>query len=284
MDGYRAWVHGPGATSPAAAADAGEVRWLHPMALVDLYHLLSSRDFGLRSLPSNVSFTRVYNERWHRCLRIRPQILQSKCDACERLEALRRAAASPEAAEAVRAEHLSHVEETFLDRSVDERIQSAAREATVTPGGVDRSRCIQDLDIDAMEAMKFMFPRNISAAKTKAASRRPQRHMVGGVVDGIANSDWLVPPDIVKNANLSVTIVAALLQRSAGGEVKNQTFMQFLAFLSHKEHFDCTEMTQFQPGHSHGRIDQHFSVVGTALNESAALESPSDFKARMETA
>eukprot|EP00959_Pyramimonas_sp_CCMP1952_P358691 7510608-Pyramimonas_sp.AAC.1 len=137
-----------------------------------------------------------------------------------------------------------------------------------------------------------------------AALWRPQQHMVGSIVDGIADYYWLVPPDIVKNANLSATIVADLLQHAAGvlesrrvpmpthlrvhsdnagGEIKNQTFMKFLAFLSHKEHFDCTEMTQFQPGHSHGRIDQNFSVVGTALNKSQALETPSDFKARIET-
>ena len=303
LDGYHEWIHGPGATVPATAADAGEVRWLPPMALVDLYNLMLSHDFGLQSHPSYISFTRVYNERWHSCLRIRPKILQSKCDTCERLKVLRKSATSPEAAEAVRAEHLAHVKETFMDRAVDERIQSAAREASTTPGGVARSRSIFNLDIDAMEAMKFKCPRNISAAKTMAALWRPQQHMVGSIVDGIADYYWLVPPDIVKNANLSATIVADLLHHAAGvldsrqvplpthlrvhsdnagGEVKNQTFMKFLAFLSHKEHFDCTEMTQFRPGHSHGRIDQNFSVIGTALNKSTALETPSDFQARME--
>ena len=174
VDGYREWIHGPGATVPATAADAGEVRWLPPMALVDLYNLLLSHDLGLSSHPSYISFTRVYNEGWHHCLRVRPKILQSKCDQCERFKVLRKKASSPEAAEAVRSEHLNHVKDTFLDRSVDERVQAAAREATTTPGGVARSRSILNLDIDAMEAMKFKCPRNISAAKMMSALWRPQ--------------------------------------------------------------------------------------------------------------
>ena len=166
--------------------------------------------------PSYVTFTRVYSKSWQRCLRIRPKILQSKCDDCERLKVLRKQATSPEAADAVRAEHLEHIRSEFLDRSVDERVQSSAHEATTMRGGVRRARSILNMDIDAMEAMKFKCPRNLSAAKMLATLWRPQQHMVGSIVDGVADYYWLVPPGVVKHANLSTTLTADLLQHTAG--------------------------------------------------------------------
>ena len=37
LDGFREWVHGPGATVTSTGADAGEVKWLPPMDLIDLF-------------------------------------------------------------------------------------------------------------------------------------------------------------------------------------------------------------------------------------------------------
>ena len=300
LDGFREWVHGPGATVTSTAAGAGEVKWLPPMALIDLFDLCSER---MSSKPSYSTFSRAYNENWKYCLRFRVKIMQSKCDDCERLKLLRKRAATPEHAEAVRAEHLEHVRSTFHDRAVDERIQKAAYDATTTPAGVPLARSILNMDMDAMEAMKFKCPRNLGNAKMLAALWRPQQHMVGSIVDGCTDHFWLVPPDIVKNANLSATLTADLLHQTvallrqrgvplprtfrvhsdnAGGEVKNQTFMKFMAYLAFMK-FNSTEMTQFRPGHSHGRIDQAFSVLGTALNKpDNVLQTPDDFQACME--
>ena len=69
---------------------------------------------------------------------------------------------------------------------------------------------------------------------------------------------------------------------NAGGEVKNQSFMKFLAWLVHKHHFASPEMSQFRVGHSHGRVDQLFTVVGQALNKQGVLQTPSDFQKCME--
>ena len=64
-------------------------------------------------------------------------------------------------------------------------------------------------------------------------------------------------------------------------EVKNQTYMKFMAFMAYTR-FNSTEMTQFRPGHSHGRIDQSFTVIGTALNKQRVLQTPDDFQEIME--
>ena len=154
-----------------------------------------------------------------------------------------------------------------------------------------------------MDAGKFKCPRNMCAAKMLASLWRPQQHMVGSIVDGIGIFHWLIPPDMSKNANLSVTLTADVLQRSmdtckergvplpscfrvhsdnAGGEVKNQTFMKFLAMQVHKKKFSCAEMSQFRVGHSHGRVDRLFSEVGQVLNKQKVLESPDDFQKCMK--
>ena len=300
LDGYREWVYGPGATVTATAAEARIVKWLPPMGLIDLYQTCQEQ---MNSKPSYSTFTRVYNESWCHCLRFRSSIQQSKCDRCERFKLLRKQATTPERAEAVRAEHLEHIKSTFLDRAVDERMQKAACEATTAPGGVPLTRSILNMDIDGMEAHKFKCPRNLPGAKMLANLWRPQQNMVGAIVDGCGDQYWLVPPDVVKNANLSATLTADVLQQTsallrergvpmprtfrvhsdnAGGEVKNQTFMKFMAFLAHN-HFNSTEMTQFRPGHSHGRIDQAFNVIGTALNKpNRVLQTPDDFQRCME--
>jgi len=138
IDGYKEWVYGPGATTSQSAAHSGEVRWLPPMPLIDLYELcvqsgLSSSDVA----PSYVSFTRAYKDKFKSSLRFRPDVgLHSKCDACEKYKLMRKHAVTPEAASRVRAEHFAHIKATFLDRSIDECVQAAAREAVNTHGGV----------------------------------------------------------------------------------------------------------------------------------------------------
>ena len=105
--------------------------------------------------------------------------------------------------------------------------------------------------------------------------------MVGSIVDGCSDHFWLAPPDITKNANVSASLTFGLLHHTvgvlaergvpvpqtfrvhsdnAGGEVKNQTFMKFMAYLAHR-HFDRSEMSQHRPGNSQGRIDQTFTVI-----------------------
>ena len=61
LDGFCEWVHGPGATVTSAAADAGEVKWLPPMALIDLFELCEE---NMRSSASYITFFRCYVETW----------------------------------------------------------------------------------------------------------------------------------------------------------------------------------------------------------------------------
>ena len=157
LDGYNEWIQGPRATNTATQVEFGVVKWLPPMALVDLYHqlvpLVHELQLDVDGPRSYVTFTRVYRESYSQCLQIRANITHIKCDVCEKLNEFRKQSATLEAAAAMRAEHMAHVKE-----SVDYRTNHAGLQAVTTPGGVTDERSIVNADIDAMEVQKFKCP------------------------------------------------------------------------------------------------------------------------------
>ena len=148
----------------------------------------------MKSKVSYSMFFHAYNETWQHRLRFRQKIMQSKCDDCEHFRWMRNQLPEHADADNVRVKHLEHIKSTFHDRAVDECIQNAAYDATTTAAGVPLARSILNVDMDAMEAMKFKCPRNMSAqpAKTLQHLWRPQQHMVGSLVDGGTDCYWLV--------------------------------------------------------------------------------------------
>ena len=99
---------------------------------------------------------------------------------------------------------------------------------------------------------------------------------------------------LTKDANLQVTLTAHTLDLvsqvvagrpgiafpahlviqsdNAAGEGKNQTVMQFCAWLVWKGSFEAVTMAQFRVGHTHNQQDQRFSVVASGLSASDVLE------------
>ena len=64
---------------------------------------------------------------------------------------------------------------------------------------------------------------------------------------------------------------------NASGEGKNQTILYLAAWLVRRGLFDSVTLSQFRVGHSHGKPDQRFSEIRTALAQSALLENPDQF-------
>ena len=82
----REWVVGPGATVAATSAEGSQIRWLEQMDLTDLYNIFVDKWYtegGSDEVPTYVTATRCYNADWHKCLRFRHLVKQSKCDICE---------------------------------------------------------------------------------------------------------------------------------------------------------------------------------------------------------
>ena len=104
---------------------------------------------------------------------------------------------------------------------------------------------------DAMDQAKMKVPRNISLSKDFANLWRPQLMLLGAIMFNVLEVFWVVDPDVPKNANLQVTLMARLLQLcvdlgvimprqwgvesdNATGETKNQTVAKFLAWQAWK--------------------------------------------------
>lgn len=88
-DGLREWILGAGATS-AALASSEDVRWLPPSSMVELYEQMqeyrADHDDHDNRRCSYVTFLRVYQTKWAKTLRIRPQGMHAKCPDCERFK------------------------------------------------------------------------------------------------------------------------------------------------------------------------------------------------------
>ena len=79
---------------------------------------------------------------------------------------------------------------------------------------------------------------------------------------------------ILETVRLGVQVPTQLVLHSdnASGEGKNQTVMQFCAWLVWCGKFETVTMTQFRVGHTHNVQDQRFAVVAGALKAQQVLE------------
>ena len=68
-----------------------------------------------------------------------------------------------------------------------------------------------------------------------------------------------------------------ILTDNTAREQKNQYALSFLAFLVAAGRFNTVTNNVFRVGHTHMKLDQRFSVVGSALSAAQTLEAPDDF-------
>ncbi len=76
-------------------------------------------------------------------------------------------------------------------RAIQTRL-SHLSEAATSGDGVEGSASILKIDIDGLDQAKTRWPRGISNSKSLSTCWRPQIHMVGVIVWGVARND-LVP-------------------------------------------------------------------------------------------
>ena len=65
---------------------------------------------------------------------------------------------------------------------------------------------------DALDQAKLRMPRNMAATKQFANMWRPNCVPFGAIAMHAVECFWLVDPDIVKDSNLEITLMARLLQ------------------------------------------------------------------------
>ncbi len=69
---------------------------------------------------------------------------------------------------------------------------------------------------------------------------------------------------------------------NASSESKNNTFLKFLGLQVARRHINTAVLTQGRVGHTHNRQDASFAQVASVLSRSQVLETPADFKDRIE--
>ena len=291
------WVTGKGPTASYTEAVSGDIRWIAEEPLVDLYEQLRSWCVATDvDCPSFSTMYKLWNEKWSQRIHMKPVGHMGKCDTCERFKQLRRLATSPEDHARIREgfhEHLTSA--VYCPRAVEAHLAySSERSLRGLVPITDSCHLVRTL-IDAMEQAKLKCPRNISMAKQFSTMWRPQCALFGAIMHQELEVFWVVDPDIVKEANLEITLLSRLLHLgsevitvpmprqwsnhcdNATGEGKNQTVAKFYAWETWKRTFDCTEMTNSKVGHGHNEQDQRFAEATTALMNARELGRPGDF-------
>ena len=271
--------------------------------------LIEMRDFALSfnpevQPPSMAAFSKVYHSEWQQWLKIRAEGQRSKCTDCEKLKTWRRRCHSKADRELVEQKLQEHIRSMKADRQVDATInlqaQQSAKGELIDP---KKKKTVLSLVIDGMDSAKFKIPRRLEATKKFSRLWRPECRFIGCLAEGLTEIFFIGDCDLVKNANLDLTLVSHVIHQAqaeleqrgvmlpqtlrlhsdnASAELKNQLTRKFCAWLVHRDLFKEIVLSTFRVGHSHGKIDQRFSECRSVLSESANLESPADFLAALQ--
>ena len=195
-----------------------------------------------------------------------------------------------------------HIDGQTGNRRVDEFLQKKSVDHAKgrTPFGQSVCRSHQD----GCDQAKFKMPPNISKSKEFENCWRPQLHFFGSMVFGLVEKYYVLDPDVKNDANLTITMTARTLQTmhedlkerglpmpavwshhcdNKTGEGKNQTVAKHFAHLTFMQKFHVAEQTQSEVGHTHGPIDQRFSVAAAALGHREDIKQcPQDVKEVIE--
>jgi hypothetical protein len=277
-----------------------ETRWLAYVSMRELYdsfrtHVGSNGDLRVASYAT---FVRVYRQEWKQALKIRRLTQHARCKDCARFSRMLEKAMGQEKLDIERARQ-SHLASMFADRRLETRLNSLS-EASTKEGCVQSARVLK-LDIDGMDQAKFRLPRNVGHnSKSLADVWRPAQHVVGIIVWGVMESYVIMDADIPKDASSQITAICEALDKTDAilkgrgltlpahlvcqadnttRETKNASLMLFGAMLVAAGRFKSVSFHFHRCGHTHGPLDQRFSLLATALARGRTLQTPEDFLA-----
>ena len=184
----------------------------------------------------------------------------------------------------------------FADRDTEMKLDSLS-EASCQEKCTFNGRILK-IDIDGMDQAKFRVPRNVSNASAMKEMWRPALHVVGVICWGLYEAYILMEPDIPKDSNMQCTMLCLALSwafkmLSERGlkvplhlviqadntcrETKNNPFLLFCSLLVTWGIFKSVSVNFHRMGHTHGPIDQRFSVVALVVARRRILQTLTDF-------
>lgn len=220
-----------------------EKRWLPPGHMRDYYEqFLCTPDGNLNGKPiAFSSFWRVWFQKFGSVLQFRPTSSHAICSTCVRHKLLVKAFAGNLRARQAQIEYFSqHLKSQYYDRLSYWDLRGQAR----LRGSVDIL-----VIVDGVDQSKFSFPRSdLMRSKELQGFIRPRAHVTGAIIHGKAVVFSVSPPDLRKDANSSIELIAYCLQvisrdvdlrkitfhlqsDNTSREIKNNHCLRFLASL-----------------------------------------------------
>ncbi len=289
----------PVASCTATLSSSCAVKWLAPTTLNDLYSLYTTWETGSTAETASWStFYRAWHGVWkNKQLRIRENGQHARCTTCAELS--KRLASChdvQEKADLVKARQ-EHLTSMMSDRDLEMVLNRMSESSSEKDQ--QKSNGILKLDIDGMDQAKFRCPRNLVSAKALSDHWRPTLHIVGVLIWGALEEYILMPPDLPKDSSTTCTCVCLALDECARilqdrnskmpnhlviqadntcRENKNSTVIGLAAFLVSCGRFESVSVHYHRVGHTHGALDQRFSVLGSLLQRQQVPQDPTDFQ------
>ena len=156
---------------------------------------------------------------------------------------------------------------------------------------------------DAMDKSKWLVPRSLDSSKRLAALWRPALHVVGVLIAGVLEYFAIVEPDVKADSDLQQTLLARALdlaedelrKRGKGmpwkvifhsdntsKEGRNSQLLLFATALVSSQRFAEVSLAMFRVGHTHNRLDQRFSVIGSLLARVKCLQTPEEYVSHLQ--
>lgn len=240
-------------------------------------------------VPSSKTFQRVLRTKsWKHKLLFRTEAEQATCTVCDDIREARRKTHDPTTRKLLNQQLHDHWAEQQADRMVYRAMRDSSR------GGGD----VLSLILDGMDQAKFKCPRSTRAYNHFKTCWRPQLHVTGCIIHGVADVYWVGDADLKKDANASVQFLnealeIAIKEKQKIGlripsnlviqldntcrENKNNLILRWAAGLVGASTFSSVSLHFLRKGHTHEDIDQRFKIISTLISKQKLLETPYEF-------
>ena len=194
----------------ASGAHVLDTKWIQHCAMTDLHEQYQFWHKGAREdVPASLTtFMAVWKKVWKGTIKVRKIRQHSRCAVCARLSTMRVKSETQEEKDDILQKLSEHRNLVFADRAADERMSTIA--AAGNQQGVQIPSRVLKIDLDGMDQSKFKVPRFTTSSKDLDLWR-PNLHIVGCVVHGIADIYFASDTDTKKDSNAQQTILSRTL-------------------------------------------------------------------------
>ena len=247
------------------------------------------------------TFKRKWLSSWKHIIKVRSASQHARCSTCAKLDCALSKATGKEEKMALRQQKADHLRSMLADRHLERRLDMMSEESTKKDSMQGGGRLLK-IDIDGMDQAKWRCPRNLIHSKEFEKLWVPHLHLVGVIVWGVLEKYFIFPPNVPKDASCMMTVLCHVMddvqkilsQRgvcmpehlvvhldNTPSENKNSSNLSLSSYLCAANRLETVQTNFHRVGHTHGPIDQRFSIIRSLLNAAKSLETPEDFQSEL---